>query len=68
MARKFIVGIYREKKQLVVRKFEVIAGFRVCLDEQYVLNSEDAVLVQHFIVMDIYLNNSITNNIYNNGK
>jgi hypothetical protein len=66
MPRKFIVGIYREMKVLVVRKFEVIAGIRICLDEQYVLNSEDAVIVQNHIVFKLYLN-SITNNLYNHG-
>ena len=52
--RTFIVGIYREKKKIVVRKFEEISGIRVCLDEQYVLDIEDAVSVQNILIHQIH--------------
>ena len=52
--RTFIVGIYREKKRLVVRKYEEIAGIKVCLDEQYVLNIEDAICVQNILIHHIH--------------
>lgn len=52
--RTFIVGIYREKKRLVVRKYEEIAGIKVCLDEQYVLNIEDAICVQNILIHQIH--------------
>lgn len=67
--QKFIIGIYHDHKQLVVRKFEVISGIRICLDEQYVLNPTDAVIVQNNIIRDLYFKtNPITPNLYNNGK
>jgi hypothetical protein len=52
--RIFIVGIYREKKNLVVRKFEMIGGVRVCLDEQYALNIDDAIVIQNIIIHSIH--------------
>jgi len=41
--REFSVGIYREKKKLVVRKFELKGVIRIPLDEEYVLNIKDAI-------------------------
>lgn len=52
--RTFIVGIYREKKQIVVRKFEEISGMRVCLDEQYALNVDDAIVIQNIMIHQIH--------------
>lgn len=52
--RTFVIGIYREKKRLVVRKYEEIAGIKVCLDEQYVLDIEDAVCVQNILIHQIH--------------
>lgn len=52
--RTFTVGIYREKKRLVVRKFEEIAGIKVCIDEQYVLNLEDAQVVLNIYFHEIH--------------
>ena len=53
-SRTFIVGIYREKKRLVVRKYEEIAGIKVCLDEQYALNIDDAVVIQNILFHEIH--------------
>lgn len=44
-SRTCIWGIYREKKRLVVRRFEEIEGIRVCLDEEYALNEDDAIII-----------------------
>ncbi|MDD4971939.1 MAG: hypothetical protein PHT07_21135 [Paludibacter sp.] len=52
--REFVVGIYKEKKKLVVRKFEVFEDFRVCLDEQHALNIEDAIVIQNIIIHKIH--------------
>ena len=51
--RTFVVGIYREKKKIVVRKFEEIDKIRICLDEQYALNIDDAVVIQNILLRAI---------------
>ena len=40
-----ITGIYREKGKLVVRKFEQQGLIRIPLDEEHVLNEDDAEIV-----------------------
>lgn len=40
-----ITGIYREKGKLVVRKFEQQGLIRIPLDEEHVLNEDDAEVV-----------------------
>lgn len=40
-----ITGIYREKGKLVVRKFEEQGLIRIPLDEEHVLNEDDAKIV-----------------------
>lgn len=50
----FIIGIYLEKKQWVVRKYEILDGARVLIDEQYALNIEDAIAVQNIIFHEIH--------------
>ena len=52
--RTFIIGIYSEKKRLVVRKFEEIAGIKVCLDEQYALNEDDAIIIMNILFHEIH--------------
>ena len=52
--REFVIGIYKEKKSLVVRKFEVFEDFRVCLDEQHALNIDDAIVIQNIIIHKIH--------------
>lgn len=43
--RLIIHGIYRENGKLVVRKFQEIDKIRICLDEEYALNEDDAVII-----------------------
>lgn len=50
MRRKIIVGVYTEHKRIVVRKFEVLSGIRMCLDEQYALNKEDAGIIKNGMI------------------
>lgn len=52
--REFIVGIYREKGQLVVRKFEQKGMIRIPLDEQFALNDTDAVIIQNILFHEIH--------------
>lgn len=51
--REYIVGIYRDKRRFVVRKFELKHGIRICLDEQYVLNEEDAIIIQNILIQEL---------------
>ena len=44
-SRTIITGVYREKGKLVVRKFEELGKIRIPLDEEYVLNEDDAEIV-----------------------
>jgi len=44
-----ITGIYREKGKLVVRKFELRGLIRIPLDEEYVLNEEDAAITMNIM-------------------
>ena len=43
--KTIITGVYREKGKLVVRKFEELGKIRIPLDEEYVLNEDDAEIV-----------------------
>ena len=43
--KTIITGVYREKGKLVVRKFEELGKIRIPLDEEYVLNEDDAKVV-----------------------
>jgi|GEM_PF-3030631 len=52
--REFVVGIHREGKNLLVRKSELIGGIKVALDETYVLNIDDAVLVQQNWINELH--------------
>lgn len=52
--REFSVGIYREKKKLVVLKFELIGAVRIPLDEEYVLNIDDALIVMNIQFHNIH--------------
>lgn len=53
--RTIITGVYREKGRLVVRKFEELGKIRIPLDEEYVLDEDDAKIVLN--IMDHKTNN-----------
>lgn len=52
--REFTVGIYREGKRLLVRKFELVEGSQVQRAETYVLDIKSAVTTQSQWVNQIH--------------
>lgn len=52
--RDFVVGIYRDRKGIIVRKSEVLAGIKVPLRETYVLDIRSAVWLQNFWVSELH--------------
>lgn len=52
--REFVVGIYHDRKGIIVRKSEVLAGIKVPLNETYVLDIKSAVWLMNFWVSELH--------------
>lgn len=53
-SREYVVGIYRERGQLVVRKFLFIGEQKVPVDESYALDIDHAIWTQNLMINQIH--------------